>query len=58
VQSEVLRVELRSFGTGLQAVEEIQLRIACGSRLSPEDEAIRAQFEAEYGDGAVEDEKE
>jgi hypothetical protein len=25
---------------------------------SPEDEAIRAQFEAEYGDGAVEDEKE
>ena len=25
---------------------------------SPEDEAIRAQFEAQYGDGAVEDEKE
>jgi hypothetical protein len=25
---------------------------------SPEDETIRAQFEAQYGDGAVEDEKE
>jgi hypothetical protein len=25
---------------------------------SPEDEAIRAQFEAQYGDGAVQDEKE
>jgi hypothetical protein len=25
---------------------------------SPQDEAIRAQFEAQYGDGAVQDEKE
>jgi hypothetical protein len=25
---------------------------------SPEDEAIRAQFEAEYGDGAVEEKEE
>ena len=41
---------------GIERAEEKEYKK--GMADSPEDEAIRAQFEAQYGDGAAEDKKE